>query len=272
MQVWVIAKYEFINYIRSKRFYLLLAIGLAFSIAITVIVGYYGTSAFGGTPLGFYSRWWGDSASYVAVFCAIFFGGDAISGEFHSRTGYFLMPNPIRRSSVYVGKWLAAFIASLIIIGIFTAITVLNSVYQFGAVSTSIPGVFLDSLLFTFVYLASSLGITFLFSSSFKSSSISILVSTILLLVGFTLAGNLLTAFSHTEPWFLLSYGSQIISDVLTLPYPPHTSLSGFGPSGLGKAFMTFNPTILEGLLIMLVYFVLASAIGLLLFERKEFN
>src|ERR1039457_6742206 len=65
----------------------------------------------------------------VLVLLGIFFGGDAIAGEFQNKTGYFTLPNPVRRSSVYVGKWLAAFIASTAILAIFAAITLANGVF-----------------------------------------------------------------------------------------------------------------------------------------------
>ncbi len=114
---------------------------------------------------------------------AIFFGGDAISGEFQNKTGYFGVPNPIRRSSIYIGKWLAAFIASTVMLGIFTVVTVGNGLYYFSGV----PYQFVESLLFAIFYLVAVLGFTFFFSSLFKSSSMSILLTAILFLFVFTL-------------------------------------------------------------------------------------
>ena len=65
------------------------------------------------------------------ILSTAFFGGDAISGEFQNRTGYFLVPNPIRRSAIYVGKWLAALMASTIILGVFALIMIGNGLYYF---------------------------------------------------------------------------------------------------------------------------------------------
>ena len=190
------------------------------------------------------------------------FGGDAISGEFQNKTGYFGVPNPIRRSSIYIGKWISAFIASTVILGIFTAITIGNGVYYFGAV----PIEFLESVLFSWLYLVAVLGFTFLFSSLFKSSSFSILVTAILFLFAFNIIQLVFSLLVHVEPWFLLSYGAGIIGNVLTVPYPPHAV------SIPGSAFTMYNVTIPEGLAIMGLYFIITTAIGLVLFERKEFN
>jgi ABC-2 type transport system permease protein len=203
----------------------------------------------------------------------VFFGGDAISGEFQNKTGYFLVGNPIRRSSIYVGKWIAALIASLIIVGIFTAIMLANGFYYLGA---SIPMQFDEAFIFTIGYLISALGFTFFFSSLFKSSAFSILVTVILLLFGFTLIDTLVTNIAHIEPWFSLTYGAGIINDVFTVPYPPHTTnlTGGFGGGGGGPppGLIEYIPTIPEGLAIMGIYFVITALVGLVLFERKEFN
>ncbi len=267
-QVGVTMKYTFLDYFRSRRFFILLAIALLISGILTAVVGYYRPESFLSSQLSFYASWWGISVTFVIVLSGIFFGGDAISGEFQNKTGYFFIPNPIRRSSIYVGKWLSALTASSIILIIYTAITVANATYYFGL---SIPYEFATSLLFAWFYLAAVLGFTFFFSSLFKSNSMSILVTTILFLFVFTLIENLVAQLAHIEPWFLLTYGAQIIENILIVPYPPSTSTSRFGPPG-SPSFTSYNATIPEGLIIITVYFVVTAALGLLLFERKEFN
>jgi len=101
-QVGTITKYELLNYFRSRRFFILLAIGLIISGLLTALVAYYGVSnvapclpsTCSSPPLAFYSFWWGSSITFVIVLSGIFFGGDAISGEFQNKTGYFLVANP----------------------------------------------------------------------------------------------------------------------------------------------------------------------------------
>ncbi len=270
-QVRVQTKYEFLNYFRARRFYILLTIGLVIEVALTLVVWHSGGSSSFTDSLNFYSTWWGESATFVVIFCAIFFGGDAISSEFQNKTGYYLVPNPIRRSSIYIGKWLAAVAASLIIIAVATSITLINGIYYFG---TSIPYQFGESFVFTLVYLISALGLSFFFSSMFKSASYSILVSVVLLLFGFTVIEELISIFVHIEPWFLLSYGSDIIANIMMSPYPKHsaTVTEPVGRAGRTITFSTFNATVPEGLAIMLVYFAVTAVLGLVLFERKEFN
>jgi ABC-2 type transport system permease protein len=273
-QVGVVMRYNFLEYFRSRRFFILLAIGLLISGLLTFIVGYYRPASFLADDLSFYAGWWGMSATLVVILSGIFFGGDAISGEFQNKTGYFTLPNPIRRSSVYVGKWLAAFAASSVILLIFTAITVLNGLYYFGA---NIPYQFGESIVFAWVYLVAVLGFTFFFSSLFKNGSYSILVTAILFLFAFTLIQTLVADIAQIEPWFIITYGSEIIGNVLAATYPAHmTTQQGVFGGGAGRAgaptFTVYNATIPEGLAIMLIYFAATAALGLLLFERKEFN
>jgi ABC-2 type transport system permease protein len=260
-------KYTFLDYFRSRRFFILLALTLIISAILTVLVGYYRPQSFLLDSLSFYSSWWGNSSTFVIILGGIFFGGDAISSEFQNRTGYFSVPNPIRRSSIYIGKWLSAFTAATIMFIIFVAITIGNGIYYFGF---NVPVEFGESLLFAWFYLAAVMGFTFLFSSLFKSSSMSIIVTTILFLFAFSLIQTLVETLVKVEPWFMLTYGAGIITSVLTVPYPEHihTQILAEGRFTL----TTYNAYISEGLIIIAVYFIITAALGLLLFERKEFT
>ncbi len=266
-QVSVMTKYELLNYFRSRRFFILLIIGLIISSILTALVAYYGVNSFATTALGFYSFWWGNSVTLVVILSGIFFGGDAISGEFQNKTGYFLVGNPLRRSSIYVGKWIAALTASLIILAIYAAIAIGNGIYYFGA---TIPYQYGESLIFSVLYLIAVLGFTFFFSSLFKSSSMSILVTAILFLFAFSLIQVIVSTLAQVEPWFIITYGSGIIGNVLTDPYPTTQSVrGGFGGRNETKIFAVSIP---EGIAILVGYFVVTAVIGLLLFERKEFT
>jgi ABC-2 type transport system permease protein len=267
-QIGITMKYTLLDYVRSRRFFILLTIALVISAILTLVVGYYRPESFLASNLAFYSGWWGNIATYVIVLSGIFFGGDAISGEFQNKTGYFVIPNPIRRLSMYIGKWLSALIASTVILSVFTAITVGNGLYYF----SSVPSEFGLSVLFAWFYLMAVLGFTFFFSSLFKSSSMSILVTAILFLFAFNIIQLFVANFAQIEPWFILTYGAQIIGNILTVPYPPPTSVTSFGPEGNGPAFTTFNATVPEGLVIMGLYFITTTVLGLILFERKEFT
>src|ERR1035441_4995482 len=136
VQVFVTMKYTFLDYLRARRFAILLVIVLIISALLTFLVAHFRPAALLGSNLDFYSLWWGSFATFLTVLSGVFVGGDAIAGEFQNKTVYFTIPNPIRRSSIYVGKFLAAFVASTMILLVYLAIAILNGVYYFGS---SIP-------------------------------------------------------------------------------------------------------------------------------------
>ena len=261
-QCGVQAEFEFFNYLRSTRFYILLGIVATIGVAIMAVMYVYRPSTFLSSPMAFYSEWWGTVAGLCVILAGIFFGADAISSEFQNRTGYYLLANPVKRSSVFIGKWMASFLASAVAIGVYAAITLADGAIYFGS---DVPYQFGESIVLALVYIFPILGFSFFISSLFKNNSSSILLTAILLLFGFDFVTPLITALSNSEPWYVLTYGAGIIKGVLSSSgFPPHEVVIG--------GSTTYNATIPEGLAIMLVYFVVTSVLGLKLFEREDFN
>jgi ABC-type transport system involved in multi-copper enzyme maturation permease subunit len=266
-QMTRVTKYELLNYMRSLRFIVLLIIVLVVLGALSGVTAYYRPVALIGTGLAFYGTWWGFIPFLIAL-CAALFGGDAISGEFQNKTGYFLFGHPVRRSSVYLGKMTAAFLGSGLIIAFYAAVTLGNGWYYVGAP----PIQFWESVGFTLIYLLGALGFTFMFSSMFKSGAMSIIVTLVLLLFGFTIIDEVVTALAHYEPWFSIVYGSGIIGNVFTVPFPAHYTSTLVHMGRFSVRMTTFNATIPEGIAIMLIYAVLGTITGYLLFRREDFT
>src|SRR5207244_4962300 len=72
-QVGTITKYELVNYFRSRRFFVLLIIGVIIGALLTALVGYYRPSGFLSSPIEFYSNWWAGSHTFVILLSDIFF-------------------------------------------------------------------------------------------------------------------------------------------------------------------------------------------------------
>jgi ABC-type transport system involved in multi-copper enzyme maturation permease subunit len=261
-QCGVQAEFEFMNYLRSARFYILLAIVATIGLAIMAVMYVYRPPAYTSSPLSFYSVWWGTVVNICVVLTGIFFGADAISTEFQNKTGYYLLPNPVGRSSIFVGKLFASFLASVIAIGVYAAITLVDGAIYFGS---NVPYQFVESFVFALFYILPILGVSFLISSLFKNNSSSILVTALLLLLGFNFITPLITTLSNSEPWYILSYGAGIITSVLSPSgFPPHQVVLAGSSS--------FNATIPEGLAIMLAYFAVTLILGIALFEKEDCN
>ena len=154
-------KYSFLNYLRARRFLVMVLLVAIVNLVLTAAVGYTRSADFLNSPLGFYGAWRGSFIDIFILLTVVFFGGDAISGEFQNKTGYYLVPNPIRRSTIYVGKYLAAFIASTLILAAlcpgFTGSTACTTTWGFRRI--------IESFLFAWLYLLTALSVTFMFRS-----------------------------------------------------------------------------------------------------------
>jgi ABC-2 type transport system permease protein len=277
-QIFKLTRYQLREYLSSRRFIVLLGIVAVIGAILSAVFGYYRTSlsAPGGllsSGLAFYGSVWGGAVGFVIVLAAVIFGGDAIAGEFQNKTGYFLMGQPVRRASVYIGKYIAALIASICVVLLFLAVLLLNGAYYFGAGLA--PWQLGPSVLLAIAYLAAVLGTTFLFSSLFKTSAYGFVLTAVLFLFGFTLLQDLVSGLVKTQPWMVISFASGAIGDVFapTVNWGLSATVSTIhlGPRGGGEV-TTYTPGVAEGIVIMLAYLVVTALAGLGLFEREEFT
>jgi len=267
-QVVILARYQLRDYLRARRFLILFALVVAIGAIVTIVVAHYRPAGIIDSASGLYGSLWGGGVPFVIVLAAVFFGGDAIAGEFQNKTGYFLMGLPVRRATVYAGKYIAAFLASLAIVVVFALIILGNAVVYLG------PDAFVGSLALSFllavVYLMAVLGVTFLFSSLFKVSTYGTILTAILFLFGFSLLQTLVQVLADTTPWFVISYAQSVIGAVLsdncfTQPGTHDCTSGGFSQT-------VTNPTVPEGVAIMVAYFLVTALVGLVRFEREEFS
>ncbi len=264
--------YQLRDYVFSRRFILMIGLVAIIGTILTAVVGYYRPASFLTSSGAFYATLWGGGVTIVIIFAGVIFGGDAIAGEFQNKTGYFLMGLPLRRATVYLGKYIAAFIAALAAVVFYALLVLANSAYYFGA--GALTTTFGESFVLAIVYLLALLGATFLFSSLFKTSTYATLVVAVLFLFGFMLLQDLISMLAHITPWFILTYADTIIGGVFnsscTSNPGTHTCMI-MGPGG-GFTETVTNATIAQGVSIMLAYFVITAVLGLYLFEREEFG
>jgi ABC-2 type transport system permease protein len=271
-QILKLTRYQLREYLRSRRFVALIAIVAAIGAILTTLVAHF-RGALVSSNLAFYGSFWGGGVDIVIVLAAVFFGGDAIAGEFQNKTGYFLMGLPIRRSTVYVGKFIAAFLASAATMLFFLAILLANGTFYFG--TGAVPWQLLISVVLALVYLGAVLGATFFFSSLFKTSAYGFVLTAILFLFGFTILQDVVIGLAKIEPWMVISYAESTIGNV----FAPGVNWGIFGSNTtttttVGRMVVrstTWTPGIAEGIVIMLGYLVVTAVAGLFLFEREEF-
>jgi ABC-2 type transport system permease protein len=272
-QVAKLTRYQLREYLRSRRYIALVVIVLAIGAILTAIVGHFRGSLVANNLI-FYGNFWGGGVTVVIVLAAVFFGGDAIAGEFQNKTGYFLMGLPVRRGTVYIGKFIAAFLASVSMVLLFLAILLGNGAYYFG--TNVVPWQLGLSVVLALVYLSAVLGATFLFSSLFKTSAYGFVLTAILFLFGFTILQDLVVGLVKTEPWMIISYASSTIGSVFSssVNWGIHGTITTM-TTMIGRRSIvttTYSAGIAEGIAIMIAYLVITAFAGLWLFEREEFT
>jgi ABC-2 type transport system permease protein len=211
--------------------------------------------------------------SFATALVAGLLAGDALSQDF-SRQGLFTLTQPIRRSVIMLARFGSATIASVIVVVLaFLLPGFIFSEVFFQSIVPSTPEILGLSL----VFIASMVAFVVLFSSLFKSPTISIVLALVLVWIVMPTISSLLPLVS-IEPWFFISYAGGAIVDVAAKTYPQHVqrlSAGGFGPGGgagggSGLTFTTYNPTIPEALAIMLAYLLVSLALAWIVYSRRE--
>jgi ABC-2 type transport system permease protein len=204
----IVIKFEFIKHIRRRRLYVIMAIALVAEALALILVP---TLLTGGYPknvmLMAAIMTVGPS---LAAIGAVFFAGDAIAGEFESKTGFILFTNPIRKVTLWTGKYLAGLLAVALVI-IFTYVVIVISL---AVIYHQVPIQIFGSFGLCLLYAASVLSLTFLFSSISKGS----MGATVMTLLFIWVLSNIVESilgFTNNPYWFMISAGG----DSITLPY-----------------------------------------------------
>jgi ABC-2 type transport system permease protein len=260
----VVIKYEFLKHIRRARLYIILGIALLAEALVLILVP---TLMTGGFPkdVNVMAALLTVGPSMAAL-GAVFFAGDAIAGEYESKTGFLLFTNPVKRIILWSGKYLAGFIAIALMM-IFTYIIIaisLFSIYQ------QIPIEIFKSFGMAMFYAAATLSTTFLFSSISKGS----MGATIMTLVFVWVICGILESvlmFTGNPYWFVLSAGGDSIATVYG---GLDKFTSGFGGMGGGQQFMNAFKTPTLGMVAwgMAIYFVGGFFGSIFLAKRRQLS
>ena len=223
----VVISYEFLKHIRRARLYVIMAIALVAEALALILVP---TLLVGGYP---------DNVMLMAVILTIgaslaalgsvFFAGDAIAGEFESKTGFILFTNPIRKITLWTGKYLACLLAVTLLV-IFTYIVIAISL---AVIYHEVPIQIFGSLGLCVLYAAAVLSLTFLFSAISKGSMGATVMTLLFIYILSGIVESIL-AFTNNPYWFMISAGG----DSIALPYGSFRELVmglGFGGEGGGR-------------------------------------
>jgi ABC-2 type transport system permease protein len=228
----VVVKYEFIKHLRRKRLYVIFGIALLVEALVLILIpvlrdGYPQDSI---SILGITTQGVMIMAGLLtigpslAAIGAVFFAGDAIAGEYEGKTGFLLFINPIKRHLLWIGKYIAGFIAVTLLI-IFTYIIIAIAL---GIIYHQVPLEIFESFGLCVFYAAATLSVTFLFSS-FSKGAMGATVMTLLFVWVICGIVESVLAYTGNAYWFILSAGG----DSIALPYGSiQQVMSGMGMGG----------------------------------------
>jgi ABC-type transport system involved in multi-copper enzyme maturation permease subunit len=256
----VVIGYEFLKHIRRKRLYVILGITLLAEVLVLILIpvlrdGYPSDVMAMAAIL--------TVGPSLAALGAVFFAGDAIAGEYENKTGFILFTNPIKKITLWTGKYLAGFIAVGLLI-VFTYIIIAISLL---VIYGEVPSEIFKSFGLCLLYASATLSLTFFFSAVSKGS----MGATVMTLVFIWVISGILEgvlSFTGNPYWFIVSAGG----DSIALVYGGiEKFMGGFGMGGRFEEMMANYKPLDIGLAAwgMTIYLV-AGFIGSLWVSNKR--
>jgi ABC-2 type transport system permease protein len=214
--------------------------------------------------------------SFITLFAACLFFSGIICSEFNKRTGFIVFPK-INKYKLIIGKYLGNLILVVFIVAVFYFILGLfGFLYYGGPINIRI----FYSFGFAVLYVIALSSFVTLFSSFMKNVNITIIITLIILLMGFNMADQIINLIfaDAFEPLYSLAYLGNLITSVLLNPFPnpryTEFSFGGMGPPGMGGGDFSFGtwatPSIFMGTTLLLVYIVACFLLAALLFKRRQ--
>jgi ABC-2 type transport system permease protein len=200
-------------------------------------------------------------ANLLIVICATFFGADAIVSEYQARTGYLIFPNPIRRASLYMGKFAASMTAGIVVIAIFYAVVGTLSLVSVSGLDKN----FLMSFAFALEYLLAVMAVAYLISTLMKGTTGATVLTFFLFIMILPIIDGVVSV-SRIKPSWSLTFSAGTISNILTSPYPSDTITD----YGRGFMFPSYYPDPATAAIVMLAYALVAVGLSMVLFRRKQ--
>ncbi len=197
----------------------------------------------------------------LVIICATFFAADSIVSEYQNRTGYLIFPNPVKRSTLFFGKFAASLSAGTMVVGLFYGCVALLSVATLGGLDKG----FGLSFALALEYLVAAVTVAYLVSSVLKGSTGALVLTFFLFLLILPIV-DLVAQISNTKIEWSLTFAAGALMWVLVHPYPVDSSQAA---QGIGS-FGIFYPTPEMAAIVMATYAVIAIVLSVVLFRRKQ--
>jgi ABC-2 type transport system permease protein len=258
----IVIRYEFLKHIRRRRLWIILGLALLVEALVLILIpalrhGYPDNVLTMAALLTI--------GPTLAALGAVFFAGDAIAGEFESKTGFLLFTNPVKKLVLWSGKFLACYlaVAALIVFSYIIIAVSLVAIYQ------QVPVEMFKSFGLCLLYAAAVLSVTFFFSSFSKGAMGATVITLVFVWVISGILESVL-AFTGNPYWFLISAQG----DAVTLVYGGiNAFIGGLGGGGEQGAALAagFSPlNIGHAVIGMILYLVIGFGIAVRIAGRRQ--
>ncbi len=269
MQVWDTIAFEWQRNLKKTIALLVVLVGLSVLIFFTNWYQYENGRPLPEDPLDYVSIYLGLFSFMVYVIGAAY-GAPIIATDFEKETGNLLFPK-ISRDRLLLGRMIGNYLLVVLqVTAYFTMIVIFTAITM-----EEVPGKLAASFAWALFFLLGVMSFVVLFSSFMKSTSFTLVVSLLLLLIGFSIIEQLVVIFTGIEPLFSLTYYSNIISNSLDMPDIRKVTFDfGGGPPGTGEDGFSFTqwitPNYPGAFIGILVYTVLSLLGAYFLFQRRQ--
>jgi len=264
-QIVTVARYDIFKHLRSRRLIAVFIIE-AFILALMLALPALLNQPYPDDPAQFVqSVLYFTFTNILIILGATMFAGDSICSEFQNRTGYLVFPNPIKKSTIYLGKFLSTALIVLLIVTVWYWVAIIAGAIVTGDVSV----LAIESYGLAVLYALAASSIGFLISSILKGST-GALVLTFFLLFMIIPMFDLVGTLGGVEPVPSITYQSGAINAILTTPYPQSYVMTPNETNGLPFNVYFFYPSVASSIAVMIGYIIIANLAGIILFKRRE--
>jgi ABC-2 type transport system permease protein len=258
-----VARFELLRQLRRRRLLILLIIAALLLVLLIVVIQVFGSASSSAYD---YASLFAGSVTILAALAATFFGADALVGEFEHRTGYLLLPQPVTRTAIFLGKLTSA-----------VALTTVTLVVYYGVVAAAtqivkgtVPIELGYSFLLAALYSTAAIGVAFFLSSALRSTTMASVLTFATLFFILTILSSVLSI-AKVRPDGNLAFAGGTISNILAGPYPgayPGDRDVPIGPGG--GQLRNFSPAVPISILVMAIWAVVGLGLAWFLYQRRE--
>ncbi|MGI6493438.1 MAG: ABC transporter permease [Candidatus Methanomethylophilaceae archaeon] len=258
-QAYVVAKNEFVKYLRGKKIILVGLILLLVWGLITALPVLFNESM---TATDHFTGYVSFAYLLVVIIVAMFASG-AISSEYEERTALVIFTRPIKKWPIFIGKLFAALMLGIVAMVFYYLLSIL----AIFAYTQALPPNILLSLAFAILYIFAATGVAMMFSSLVKKSGTSAILTFFFLFLITNILYSMLAVY-NIEPWYIIDYVFTHITNAVlygTTVMPPVSQ-----PIMEGMSVMQPGYDPLKATGVAVVWGVVTLAISYLLMRRRE--